>query len=365
MANGFRFTFYFLTIFTCPEINKTFIMINNSYTLLSIFFTLLVNNNMAQIDSLVFKNGDAIAGEIKSMDKGVIQIETDYSDSDFKIEWDKISRIITQSTFIITRENGTKYFNTNLYSVNDSVLIIYSGTDHPVSCPIGKIVHLESYKSRFLDRLDANIDVGFSITKAKNQRQFTTRSGISYRAEKWSTDISFNTHRSTQDETEPIERTEGEYNFRYILPRRFYMIATASLLSDTEQKLDLRSNTQLGLGKFLVRTNRSYWGAKLGANRNIEHYSSETDDRNSWEGYFGTELNLYDIGDLSLLTVIMAYPSFTEKGRWRLDSSLDVKYDLPFDFYIKLGSSMNFDNRPAEGASKLGYVLQSGVGWEW
>ena len=122
---------------------------------------------------------------------------------------------------------------------------------------------------------------------------------------------------------------------------------------------------QLGLGRFIIRTNSSYWGAKLGANRNIERYSNETEDRNSWEGYLGSELNLYDIGDFSLLTILMVYPGITEKGRWRGDFNLDTKYDLPYDFYIKIGLTFNYDNRPAEGASETDYIIQTGLGWEW
>ena len=333
-----------------------------SNALLSIIIGLNVS---AQIDSLKFENGDIIVGEIKSMDKGILQIETDYSDSDFKIEWDKINLIKTESKFLVTMEDGTKYFSTTLSSANDSIVIVAPDPEQLISCQLDKIVNLYTYKDKFFDRIDAYIDIGYSLTKAKNLQQFTSRSGISYKAEKWSTDISFNTLRSTQDETDRIERTEGKYNFRYVLPYRFYAIVTLSLFSDSEQKLDVRSNSQLGLGKFIIRTNRSYWGAKTGINRNIERYSNETDDRDSWEGYFGTELNLYDIGDFSLLTSIMAYPSFTERRRWRIDSNLDIKYDLPFDFYIKLGGSINYDNQPAEGASDLGYVLQSGFGWEW
>ena len=83
------------------------------------------------------------------------------------------------------------------------------------------------------------------------------------------------------------------------------------------------------------------------------------------EGFFGTELNLYDIGDLSLVTKVIAYPSFTESGRWRTDFNFDAKYDLPLDFYIKAGLTLNYDNRPVEGASETDYVFQTGFGWEW
>jgi hypothetical protein len=104
---------------------------------------------------------------------------------------------------------------------------------------------------------------------------------------------------------------------------------------------------------------------KAGVSRNIEKYSSATGDRNTWEGVLGAELNLYNSGDLKLLTTAASYPSLTESGRWRVDINVDTKYDLPLDFYIKLAASFNYDNRPAEGASQTDYVFQTGFGWEW
>ena len=61
----------------------------------------------------------------------------------------------------------------------------------------------------------------------------------------------------------------------------------------------------------------------------------------------------------------MFYPSITDPGRLRTDSNLDLKYELPMDFYINLGISFNYDNRPAEGASEIDYVFYTGFGWEW
>ncbi len=44
----------------------------------------------AQNDSIVFTNNNYIVGEIKDLNQGIIKIETDYSDNDFTIEWNKI-----------------------------------------------------------------------------------------------------------------------------------------------------------------------------------------------------------------------------------------------------------------------------------
>ena len=47
----------------------------------------------AQVDSIKFRSGDFIIGEIKSMEKGILVVETEYSDSDFKIEWTEVTGI--------------------------------------------------------------------------------------------------------------------------------------------------------------------------------------------------------------------------------------------------------------------------------
>lgn len=339
---------------------------NTSQRLLLFLVPFLITHlkSSSQVDSVKFKNHHIIIGEIKSLDKGILKIETNYSDSDFLIEWKEVVWVITQSNFQINLSSGEQYFS-SLQSLNDSIVKIYSDSNNAIAVNIQNIVFLNPYDDRFGDRFDASIDVGTELAKAQNVKSFTTRSNLSYKADKWSSDMSFNTLLKSQDETETIRRTDGGINYRFILTGQLYSIFTLSFLSNTEQKLDLRSNTQLGVGLYFIRTNSAYWSGKVGANRNIENYSNETPDRDSWEAYVGTELDLYDIGDFSLTTNMTAYPGITDTKRFRFDGGLDLKYDLPFDFYIKLGVSVNYDNRPAQGASEIDYVLQSGVGWEW
>jgi hypothetical protein len=113
-----------------------------------------------------------------------------------------------------------------------------------------------------------------------------------------------------------------------------------------------------------VNTNKLYWGFSAGLNYNEEKYSTIDDiDRKSMEGFAGSELNLFNTGDIDLVTRIIAYPGITEKSRFRADFSFDIKYDLPLDFYIKLGTTYNYDNQPASGSSNDDYVFYTGFGW--
>ena len=322
----------------------------------------------AQRDSLVLVNGDVIVGELKSLDKGVATVETDYSDDDFTIEWDGIKKVFTQSSYLVTLSNGER-INGKVASSGDGMLKIIPETGSAVEIKPEDLVYLKSVDKGFWDRVYASIDIGFDLTKANNMTTFTTRSTLGYLANRWSTDFNFNTLFSSQDEAEDIRRTDGGLTYKYFLPHDWYLPVTVTYLSNSEQKLDARWNALLGAGKYLIHSNRAYWGVSVGAAYNHEKYTPVVDSasqiKSSWEGFAGTELNLFDIGDLNLLTNIKVFPGITEAGRWRVDFNFDLKYDLPLDFYIKAGYSLNYDNQPVEGASDVDYVLHTGVGWEW
>ena len=336
---------------------KTLIPLSISLVLCSISIT------SSGQDSLVFLNGNWMVGEIKNMDRGVLTIETDYSKKDFTIEWKGIKEIYTATTFLITLADGTRHSG-SLRSVDGFIdITIGAATVH--RCTLQDVVYLNQISNKFWDKIKASVSLGYSLTKAQNLKQFSLRSSVGLIEERWMLDFSFNRIRSTQDEVDPIYRSDGGVSFAYFLPKDWYIPISLTFLSNTEQQLDLRLLGKVGIGKYVIHKNNAYWGFSGGVSQNFENYFDDANDRNSVEGYIGTELNLFDIGDLSLLTRIMAYPSLTESGRLRTDYMFDAKYDLPLDFYVQLGLTVNYDNQPVDDAPKTDYVTQVTFGWKW
>ena len=326
---------------------------------------LFVTRVIAQQDSIIFNNGNVIVGEVKTMDRNILKIETDYSDDDFTIEWDGIKEIYTNTFFLITLADGSRY-NGTLKSLEPGKISIITEEGQTITANREDIVILDDIDQGFWSQIYASVDFGYDLTKANNLKQLSLRSNIGYIAKRWQLDANFSSLSSRQDDVDDVKRNDGGLTFKYFLSRDWYPMVSIEFLANTEQQLDLRSTTKLGMGKYVIHTNKSYWGFSLGANYNNENYAQSTaPDRKSWEGFLGTELNLFNIGDLNLLTRLVAYPSFTESGRWRSDFNFDAKYDLPLDFYIKLGYTLNFDNQPAAGAPKSDFILHTGFGWEW
>ena len=335
----------------------------------------------AQTDSLILSNNDLIIGEIKSMDKNILGIETDYSDVDFKIKWGNIKRIYSKTNYLITLSDGRRY-NGRIGSVNDSIVEIdtrmpdmvlkFSKNRENIEQPTGnkvevlrnQIVYLNALDEGFWSRLSLNFDVGTNITKANDLRQFTFNTGIGYLADRWKANLTFNTMRSTQRDVEPTKRTELGATYNYFLPKDWYLMYSLSMLSNTEQLLDLRTSNMVGVGKYLIHTNKAYLGFSGGINFNNEKFLSDQSATQSGEAFFGAQFNIFDIGDLDVLTTLTAYPSLTENRRLRTDFKFDIRYEFKFDLYFKVGTTMNYDNQPTEGASELDYIFQTTVGWK-
>lgn len=333
----------------------------------------------AQTDSLIMTNGNVLVGEIKSMDKGVLQFETDYSDADFSIEISGIKALYSTARFLFTTSTGGRYTGAFRSGPKGSV-IISDEEKGDVIVKLDDIVYINSLDKGFLSRLYANVDFGLSLAKANNQQQVTSNFRLGYLADYWALDSYYNTLYSRQDDVADIRRNDGGIGYRYFLPHDWYLSADLTFLSNTEQNLKLRTTGKIGAGNFLIHSNRAYWGFGAGVAFNNEAFNPDTAGvvaagRQSYEGYFGTELNLYDIGDLNLYTSLVAYPSITEAGRWRSDFRFDAKYNnfLLKDFYIRAGFTLNFDNQPAGYDSEnpaatsnqeVDYVFTTGFGWK-
>ena len=333
--------------------------------IIHIFTVMIISNIYAQTDTLIFKNGNIVIGEIKSMNRGVITIETDYSDSDFKIEWDKVAEIYSEQEYIISLDNGERKkskISTDL-SDKSKYYLDWSGAGLQVSND--NVVYIKPVEDTFIERLSASVEAGFTLTKANNLRQFTLRSYLGYLTDNWSADGSLDAVRSAQDSIASTKRTDASVGFNYFLGKNWFALLSANFLQSDEQKLKLRATPKTGIGNYVIQTNYLYLGLYGGVAWNSETYTDPTiPSRSDAEANIGAEFNMFDMGDLGLLTTISAYKSIKEGSRTRADFKFDIKYDLPLDFYIKLGYTLNYDSQPVEGASNNDYVFQTTFGWE-
>jgi len=318
----------------------------------------------AQHDTLWVKNGNVLYGEIKSLNSGVLTMETPYSDDDFTIDYDDVTKLVIERRCIIVLVGGERLFGF-LRSEEDKKVTIYSTEGTREGLDLDDVTTIEVIKKKLIKRISGYIDIGFNLTKSNNQRQLNMDGGISYKGFKWIMNAKISSLFANQDNVELTERTSIDAEVNRLVSDKWYILASGSYLSNTEQDLQGRYSGKLGVGRFLSITDKLLWGIGTGLNFNIENYNDSSLNKESTELFISSRFNMFDFKDLSLDTNVDFYPSISERGRIRVDYNLNVKYDLPYDFYVKTSFQFNYDNQPPETASKFDYILTSGFGWSF
>ncbi len=327
-------------------------------------FLLFSNFIFSQNDTIVLKNGNTLYGEIKGLQSGVLTMKTSYSDKDFAIEFREVTELKIQKICFILLSYGRR--RTGYLSSNKSKEVTLTNRDGSVEVfKVNEIITLQEISDVFWKRFSGNIDFAYDLTKANNANQFTVAGGLKYKSDKWMFNTDINSLKSKQDNTLDIERTNFTTELTRLLTENWYLLSTLGFLSNTEQALDGRYSIRVGGGRYMVITNKLFFGVSLGFNFNIENFLDEDLNKESTELFVSGNFSMFDYKDFKLDTGIDIYPSISESGRWRIDYKLNLKYDLPYDFYVKLGFQFNYDNQSAALGSDFDYIFNTGFGWKF
>lgn len=346
------------------------------FVLISLLAVTYIHSS-AQNDSIVFTNGNYMVGEIKNMSMGIMQIETDYSDIDFKVDWELITYIKSDQIYLIQTSEGERYNGPFVTTPGDGTKInIDDKDDGNVTVNLIEIVNLKTVDQTFLSRLDLSLSLGYSLTKANNNQQFSGNINLGYMSNTLAVSLygsmvnSFAEEKVNDSVTNKIEtfRWDAGAGVNFFIIRDWFALLKNDLLHSSEQQLNLRSVTKGGFGNYIINNHRMYFLVAAGGAWNYEDYmapdSTQTNPRNSGEAFLGAEYRIFDIGDLKFTTSVYGYPSLTEKGRFRTDFLFDINYEFGFDLFFGVNFTLNYDSKPASGSDPTDYVLQTTIGWE-
>ncbi|MCS5491220.1 DUF481 domain-containing protein [Algoriphagus limi] len=327
------------------------------------------------LDTLQLVDGTVLVGQIKSMERGLLVLKVDFSEKNLEVNFSKISNIKSVQSFLVSLENGlhieaeiNQFEGDSLnfkithptrrqqskYGIKTGDFFRYSRED---------IIQFYQISESIKSRIDGEIGIGFNLAKANNLRQYSLRDVLRYNGNRFMLVQYFNGIRSIQKETIPIYRYDASMVGLYYLPKEWFVMGLVSFLSNTQQLLDLRTGYKVGFGKFLVYSNKATWSFIGGVNLNREKFKELSTIQKSTEGVFTSQFEVKDFSVFDIISTLSFFNSFTEANRVRTDFRLDIKYDLLDDLYLKLGTSVNYDNQPTEGASKTDYIIQTTIGW--
>src|SRR5215510_12743044 len=135
-------------------------------------------------DVVVLKNGDRMTGEIKGLQRGEFKIKADYMAEAVRLDWARIERIESKSTFIISLVDG-KLFTSVMRLLpgnsNEIPNFVIGPAESELRVPQLDVIRIVPVEPGFWRRLEGSIDFGFSFTSGNDQYQTELNATTTYR----------------------------------------------------------------------------------------------------------------------------------------------------------------------------------------
>jgi putative salt-induced outer membrane protein YdiY len=211
------------------------------------------------------------------------------------------------------------------------------------------------------------VDYGYSFTGGTiSTTQSSLAATLGYRTEKWSLNLNGSSVFSSQSEGATTGRNTLSFLYAKNLTERWYAGAIGELLNSRQQDLTLRATAGGGLGRILVRTDRTALGLLSGVLYSREHYSGDSSSEpraNNVEALFRLKYEMYRFKTVDVNAALYAYPSLTDQGRIRMGLESALKIELFRNCYWKFSLYENFDSRPPVNAPRNDFGTGASIGW--
>jgi len=314
-------------------------------------------------DVLVLYRGDSITGEVKELNRGKLSYKTDDM-STLSIEWDKIAHLTSNNYFDVENKRGIRYFGR--LAANEEpgqLLVILSDT---VSVRMMDIVAISRIRASFWSRLDGYVDIGFDFQKANNNRQLNGSGEVKYRGEKWASKLNGTTYFQSQDSVDLTSRNDLSLQGQRLFGNHWSGLIFLSLEQNSQLSLDLRKTIGLGGSRELVHTNSMTFSVVASLAYANEDYADDESATNTIQApiYGDFSFFLFDSPKTDISSTLSVMPILNDLGRWRIDFTARLSYELISDFTIGFRFFDNFDSRPPSVAAKTNdYGLTFSIGY--
>lgn len=322
-----------------------------------------------ELDRVVLRNGNIIDGEVLSLRRGDLEVDTDAMDV-VLIDWDDIASVTSGVRFEVTDVTGGQYYGALRAGESDGVLVVGAGADS-VALPFEVVVEMRSLADGFLAKTKGYVDLGTNMARANRLRSVLFNGHFSYDGLIWEIDVDAESYFQSQTTVSEQAGTLEERTSRNsigVAGRRFFdatWAVTTAIEGEQNEELNLDRRVLLSLGVRyqIVRTRGFDVHAGASGVFNGERFSGE-ESNGSGEVNLIAGFDMFDVSDLDIYTEFKGYVSPSD-GRYRVNIDARISWEIVDDFFIGFNGIERYDSSPGGDASGRDFQYGFTVGWSW
>ena len=318
-------------------------------------------------DTVQLTNGDHLTCEIKKLEQARLTISTDPFGT-ATVHWGDVIGVSSLQVFEVSVSSGDRYYGTLVWSGVAGEVGLSIGTAPVTTLALADITALVPIASRFWNRIDGNLDLGFSFAQANLEAHWTFNAGTTYRSSKYLLTSSLASQLTAREDADRTSRNTLSLNGSRLFDRRWFTMALAQVQQNEELDLELRTVVGGGGGRVLSQTNHRMVSLYSGLVYTRERFT-DAPLGNSAEVAVGGQIDFFTprSDDFSLTNSVVSYYDVTGRARARVELQSAWRHEFLKDFYWSLNGVESFDSDPpdSEKTKKNDFSLSLAVGWKF
>ena len=173
-------------------------------------------------DVVVLLNGNAVTGEVKSLEFGTLRYSTD-SMGTVKIDWEDIVSVTSNQNLQIELADGRRYFG-NLHAVEDRhrINIVRGDVSEVFDSDLVVRITPIGTDEKFLERIDGSISFGFNTQKGSEVTTLNAAAEVRYRTLKYLLGAELSTSITDQPSEQTKARDRIGANYQRFRDNRWF-----------------------------------------------------------------------------------------------------------------------------------------------
>jgi len=323
-------------------------------------------------DIVVFKNGDKLTGEIKSLKRGRLNLNTDATGT-ISIEWDQIGHIESLQNVQVETNTGTRFFG-HLVATEKSGRVVVATNNGPQMLDGARVILITPIETKGIGAFDIDLTLGYNFAKAGGVTQANIRVDVDYRTRLRIYSFTASKVINDSDEQESSQRANFGVSYARLFNERWFTNSHLNMDQNDELDLDLRTSIGVGGGRFMIQSNNMILGLQGGLQFSRENLQTDPEtgidpgEVDSIEATFSLNWDWFrfDSPELDWSTALELIPSLTESGRVRAEFDTGLKWEIFNDLKWGVEFYSSFDNKPqSETATTSDYGVNTTLTYEF
>jgi hypothetical protein len=312
-------------------------------------------------DTLYFKNGDRLIGDVKTLTLGEVTIDPPEMDK-VNVKWEEIARFTSDRTWNIRTANGRQFRGRFRPSAMSGLMTIEALED-TVQVSMHDVSEFTEMKPGWWDRADGNLSLGYSYQKANDLSQLSFSSRVKYLVGKERLELRLYGITSIQPGVDDVRQDQASLNWMHDVTGRWAVGPTSGYERNSSLNLDSRWRASVMVANRVVLEGRMSDIVLGGYQYNLE--TSEGEEREEAELFVGNRVQTNFLRkEFQLYADTYANFGLTVKGRTRITIDVTASVEVIDDWTVGVEFYDQYDSKPPHSTESLNdYRTGLTVGW--